>query len=171
MLQPALLVDDQHAFHHARENRDHPRAVARELVDAPAELLHGAVHRARDLAELVVAVIGRRPPQIADAHSGGPPRGSPATRCSSGAASADETRNAPTTRRRAPSAVAIVSELRSDRSADEQVRRDAPTKSSAERRRAEGAEEDRQSIAGAHVERQSGLVRRSAGAGAGSTSL
>ena len=41
VLEAALLVDDQHAFDHAREDRDHARAIARELVDAPPELLHG----------------------------------------------------------------------------------------------------------------------------------
>ena len=66
VLQAALLVDDQHAFDHARENRDHARAIARELVDAPPEFVHGAVHRARHLAELVVAVVGQRTLQIAD---------------------------------------------------------------------------------------------------------
>ena len=66
-LQPALFVDHQHAFDHAREDRFHPRAIARQAVDAPAELLHRLVHRPRHAAEVVVAVVGRRAAQVAEA--------------------------------------------------------------------------------------------------------
>ena len=58
VLQLAGLVDDQHAFDHAAEDRLHARAIARQLVDAAAELVHGRVERARRDAEVVVSVVG-----------------------------------------------------------------------------------------------------------------
>ena len=66
VLQAAELVHHEHAFDHAREDRDHARAIALELVDAPSERVHGAVQRTRYRAELVVSVVGQRPLQIAD---------------------------------------------------------------------------------------------------------
>ncbi len=57
-LNAALVVDHQHALDHAGENRLHPRAIAKQAVHAPPELLHRLVHAARDGAEVVVAVIG-----------------------------------------------------------------------------------------------------------------
>ena len=71
VLHAPVVVDDQHAFDHAREDGDHAGAIARQLVDAPAQLVHGPVHRPRHLAELVVAIVGRRPAQIADAVASG----------------------------------------------------------------------------------------------------
>ena len=63
-LQASLLVDHEHAFHHAGEDGLHPGAVARQAVEAAAQLLHGLVHAAHHLAQVVVAVIGRRPAEI-----------------------------------------------------------------------------------------------------------
>src|SRR5687768_2093108 len=67
VLQATLVIDDQHAFHHARENSDHARAVARKFVDSTVQLTHRAVKATRDLANVVVAVVGRWPSEISNA--------------------------------------------------------------------------------------------------------
>jgi hypothetical protein len=66
VLEPALIVHDQNAFDHAGENGDHAGAVTRQIIDTPAELVDGGVHRARDLADFVVAVVWQRTFEIAD---------------------------------------------------------------------------------------------------------
>ena len=66
-LQPSLRIDDDDAFDHAGEDRFHPRAIARLLGEPASELLHRVVERARDGAELVVAVVEARRRQIAAA--------------------------------------------------------------------------------------------------------
>ena len=64
-LQLAGLVDDQHALDHAAEDGLHARPIARQRVDAASLLLHRGVERARRHAEVVVAVVGTRPRQVA----------------------------------------------------------------------------------------------------------
>ena len=63
-LQPSLPIDDEHALDHAGEDRAHPRAIARELFDPSAQLLHRGVERPRDGAELVGPVVVRGSRQI-----------------------------------------------------------------------------------------------------------
>ena len=65
-LQPAALVDDEHAFDHAAENGLHARAIAHQRRDAPFLLVHGGIEGAGRGAELVVAVVGSRPAQVAE---------------------------------------------------------------------------------------------------------
>jgi hypothetical protein len=69
--QPAMVVHDHDAFGHAGKDRAEMPAVVRQLVHALAKLLHGAIQRAGDLAQLVLAVACKRLREIA----GGVPPG------------------------------------------------------------------------------------------------
>ena len=64
-LHPPLVVDDQHAFDHAAEDRFHARAIGVEVGRAAADLADRVVQRARHGADLVGAVVARRLRQIA----------------------------------------------------------------------------------------------------------
>ena len=64
-LHPAVIVDDEHAFDHAGEDRFHARAIRGEIGRAPADFARRVVERARDGADLVVAVVSRRPRPVA----------------------------------------------------------------------------------------------------------
>ena len=64
-LHLALAIDDQHALDHAGEDGFGAGAVARQIVDAASELLRRAVERPRHGAELVLAVVVRRPAEVA----------------------------------------------------------------------------------------------------------
>ena len=64
-LQPPAAIDEHHTLHHSRQDRVHPRAIARQLLDAASQLLHRRVEDARDIAELVAAIVVRRLRQIA----------------------------------------------------------------------------------------------------------
>ena len=63
-LHPALVVDDQHAFDHAAEDGLHAGAIGLELGRPAADLPHRVVEHARHGADLVGAVVARRPRQI-----------------------------------------------------------------------------------------------------------
>ena len=63
-LQPPLPIDDEHAFDHAGEDGAHPRAIARQLLDPSAQLLHRGVERTGDRAELVGPVVVRGSRQV-----------------------------------------------------------------------------------------------------------
>jgi hypothetical protein len=60
-----LLVDDNDAFDHAREDGAQVTAIVGELVHAASELLDGAIERARHDAELIVAVAEGRTGEVA----------------------------------------------------------------------------------------------------------
>ena len=60
-----MLVDDQHAFDHAAQDRFHARAIRVELGRAPADFARRVVQHARDGADLVVAVVARRTRPVA----------------------------------------------------------------------------------------------------------
>ncbi len=63
-LKSSLIVDDQHAFFHARENGFHSRAIRGQGGRAPADLAHGVVQRAGHHSDLVRAVVARRPREV-----------------------------------------------------------------------------------------------------------
>ena len=60
-----MLVDDENAFDHAGEDGFHARAVGFEAGQALRKVLRQPVEQARDRADLVVAVVGCRPREIA----------------------------------------------------------------------------------------------------------
>ena len=64
-LHPPLLVDDDDPLHHAAEDGLHARLVRGEVRGAPADFAHRVVQRPRDGADLVVAIVPRRPRQVA----------------------------------------------------------------------------------------------------------
>ncbi len=74
--EPALLVDHEHAFDHAAQDRGHARAVGFELGGAPCHLTDRVVQHPRDRADFVGAVVARRLGDIA----GRVPLGDPADR-------------------------------------------------------------------------------------------
>jgi hypothetical protein len=59
-LQATLLVDDEHAFDHARENRLHSGTIARLLGQAPPKLLHRLIQHPRHRSNLVISIIVHR---------------------------------------------------------------------------------------------------------------
>ena len=170
VLEPALLVDDEDALHHAREDGDHARAIARQLVDAASELLYGAVHRPRHFADLVVAVVGHRPPEVAD-------RVTPRDRDDGGDPPLERRRQRGRDKecgdeRAAKAEPGDCQQLRAMLARQRIGCRDSH-KEQRQRGRAEDAQEDRDAVIRAHARTGSATltVARSAMAGAGSTSL
>ena len=64
-LQASLPIDDEHALDHAAEDGFHARPIARQFLDAAAELLDGLVECAGHGPELVGAVVVDRAREIA----------------------------------------------------------------------------------------------------------
>ena len=64
-LQPSLLVDDEHAFDHAAEDRFHAGAIGLEIRGPLANLADRVVQGPRDRPDLVVAVVADRQREIA----------------------------------------------------------------------------------------------------------
>ena len=106
-LQPSLRIDDDDAFDHAGEDRLHPRAVARLLVEPSPELLHRLVQRPRDGAQFVVAEVQPRRRQIALPVARARRRRWRCTRCADAAAETDR-RSAPAPTSARPSAVSVA---------------------------------------------------------------
>ena len=63
--EPAGAVHEHDAFDHAGQDRVHVRALARHVGEPRAEFARGVVEHVGDDADLVAAVVARRPAEVA----------------------------------------------------------------------------------------------------------